>query len=84
MEEKYFEDIPEWSSKLPRFIVQADKVSGRIPVARIDSWKRFADLLEDDFFNQHGLQFVYRGHRRHAPAVSRQPSHHRCRGGPPA
>jgi hypothetical protein len=65
MEESYFSEIPEWSVELPRFIIQADMVSGRIPVTRLESWKSFAELLESDFFDRHGVQFIYRGHRRH-------------------
>lgn len=65
MEESYFSEIPVWGDQSPRFIIQADSVSGRIPVTRLESWKSFADLLEDGFFNQHELQFIYRGHRRH-------------------
>lgn len=63
MEEIYFERIPYWSDS-PRFIVMADEVSGRIPVTRLDDWRDFSNLLEDDFFNKAKTQFVFRGHRR--------------------
>ncbi len=65
MDEKYFEEIPLWSGSSPRLVVMADAISGRIPVTRLDSWKQFSELLEDNFFNPLGTQFIYRGHRRH-------------------
>ena len=43
----------------------ADELSGRIPVTRLESWRDFTNLLESDFFNRHGVQLVFRGHRRH-------------------
>jgi hypothetical protein len=42
----------------------ADKISGRIPVTRLERWHDFSGLLEDPFFNRPGVHFVYRGHRR--------------------
>jgi hypothetical protein len=43
----------------------ADELSGRIPVTRLESWRDFTQLLESLFFNRHGVQLVFRGHRRH-------------------
>lgn len=63
MPEEYFETVPDWTSS-PRFSVMADQISGRIPATRLDHWKQFAELLEDDFFYQSDTQFVFRGHRR--------------------
>jgi FRG domain./Domain of unknown function (DUF3387). len=62
----YFEQIPQWTtdSGTKRFEIMADAVSGRIPVTRLESWRDFTDLLESDFFNRHGVQLVFRGHRR--------------------
>lgn len=62
----YFEKIPLWStsSVTTRFEIMADEISGRIPVTRLESWRNFADLLEDDFFNRVGVQLAFRGHRR--------------------
>ncbi|MDP3858734.1 MAG: FRG domain-containing protein [Stagnimonas sp.] len=61
----YFEKIPLWSAGgTKRFEVVADKLSGRIPVTRLRSWRDFAELLESEFFNRPGVQLVFRGHRR--------------------
>lgn len=62
----YFEQIPQWTAdgSTKRFEIMADAVSGRIPVTRLESWRDFTDLLESDFFNRHGVQLVFRGHRR--------------------
>lgn len=63
----YFEKIPLWNAdgNSKPFEVMADELSGRIPVTRIESWRDFTNLLESDFFNRHGMQLVFRGHRRH-------------------
>lgn len=63
----YFEKIPLWNAEgnSKRFEVMADELSGRIPVTRLESWRDFTNLLESDFFNRHGVQLVFRGHRRH-------------------
>ena len=63
----YFEQIPQWNDggSTKRFEIMADAVSGRIPVTRLESWREFTDLLESDFFNRHGVQLVFRGHRRY-------------------
>lgn len=63
----YFSQIPLWNAdgKTKRFEVMADELSGRIPVTRLESWRDFTQLLESPFFNRHGVQLVFRGHRRH-------------------
>ena len=63
----YFEKIPLWNAdgNSKRFEIMADELSGRIPVTRLESWRDFRNLLESDFFNRHGVQLVFRGHRRH-------------------
>ena len=60
----YFERVPKWSKGGQGFDVLADKVSGRIPVTRVESWHEFANLLEHSFFNRKGVQLAYRGQRR--------------------
>jgi hypothetical protein len=64
MENYDFEKIPLWSNDNPSFEIMVDEVSGRIPVARVEHWKDFAELLESDFFNRPNTQLVFRGHRR--------------------
>ena len=63
----YFEKIPLWNAdgNSRRFEIMADELSGRIPVTRLESWRDFTNLLESDFFNRHGVQLVFCGHRRH-------------------
>ena len=63
----YFAKIPLWNAdgQTKRFEVMADELSGRIPVTRLESWRDFTQLLESAFFNRHGVQLVFRGHRRH-------------------
>ncbi|HAV1656898.1 FRG domain-containing protein [Enterobacter hormaechei] len=64
--DNYWDKIPKWNSDLPQqsFVITADEFSGRIPVTRLDDWHDFTHLLESDFFNQHNVQLVFRGHRR--------------------
>lgn len=63
----YFAKIPLWNAdgQTKRFEVMADELSGRIPVTRLESWRDFTQLLESAFFNRHGVQLVFRGHRRY-------------------
>jgi hypothetical protein len=62
----YFDQVPLWApdSTTKRFEITSDELSGRIPVTRMESWRDFTNLLESDFFNQPGVQLVFRGHRR--------------------
>ncbi|MND38172.1 FRG domain protein [compost metagenome] len=65
----HFEQIPLWQvidrkKGQKCFEVTSDEFSGRIPVARLESWREFTELLESDFFNRPGVQLVFRGHRR--------------------
>lgn len=64
MENYDFEKIPLWSNGKPSFEIMADEVSGRIPITRVEHWKDFAELLDNEFFNRPGTQLVFRGHRR--------------------
>lgn len=76
----YFEKIPLWSSDSTssRFEIIADDISGRIPVTRLESWRDFTNLLEDEFFNRTSVQLAFRGHRRFdwslMPTLGRLPS----------
>lgn len=62
----YFEGVPLWTSDDSKkcFEVKSDEISGRIPVTRLERWQDFSALLEADFFNPPGEQYIYRGHRR--------------------
>lgn len=64
--EGYWGKVPSWNEEQPErsFEILADKVSGRIPVTRIEHWKEFSVLLESPFFNRPDSQLVFRGHRR--------------------
>lgn len=63
----YFAKIPRWDapSAKDRFEVMSDRISGRIPVTRLESWQEFTRLVEDAFFNKAGVHLVFRGHRRY-------------------
>lgn len=63
----YFERIPLWGTDgtTERFRIMVETLGERIPVTRLESWRDFTDLLESDFFNRHGVQLVFRGHRRY-------------------
>lgn len=65
MDSKYWDKVPLWNNEGKRFEVLADQVSGRIPVTKIERWQDFSELLESDFFNTNGVQFIFRGHRRY-------------------
>ena len=65
MNTNYWDNIPLWTQDGKSFEVMADRISGRIPVTKVDSWQEFPELLESDFFNRNGVQFAYRGHRRY-------------------
>lgn len=65
MESKYWNSIPRWQADGKCFEVMADRLSGRIPVTRLERWQDFSDLLESDIFNTNGVQFIFRGHRRY-------------------
>ena len=65
IDNKYWESIPVWKADGKCFEVMADHLSGRIPVTRLERWQDFSELLESDFFNTNGVQFIFRGHRRY-------------------
>lgn len=62
-----FENIPLWNADgtIERFRIMVETLGERIPVTRLESWRDFTGLLESDFFNRHGVQLVFRGHRRY-------------------
>jgi hypothetical protein len=68
---RHFDRVPEW----PNYAVIGDEVSGRVPVARIASWRKLPELFEAPFFNRPRTQLIYRGHRRYdwplTPALGR-------------
>ncbi|MCW8205752.1 FRG domain-containing protein [Verminephrobacter aporrectodeae subsp. tuberculatae] len=57
--------IPLWQSTNTKcFEIVDDIHSGHIPVARLESWQDFSELLEHKFFNRPGVELIFRGHRR--------------------
>ncbi|HAV2137721.1 TPA: FRG domain-containing protein [Serratia marcescens] len=60
----YFDKIPIWGSGEKCFEIMADERSGRIPVTRLESWRDYTELLESPFFNNPGIQLIFRGQRR--------------------
>ena len=77
-EASYWGDIPLWAESnnfKPSFIIKTDKLSGRVPVIRLEHWRDFSSLLESSFFNQTDVQLSFRGHRRYdwemSPTLSR-------------
>lgn len=64
-QDNYFSKIPTWDSESPAFEILSDEISGRIPVVKVDHWRDFSNILESEFFNRSGVQWVFRGHRRH-------------------
>ena len=63
----YWEKIPLWNNDKPEasFEITSDQISGRIPVTRLEHWRDFTPLLENDFFNITSTQLIFRGHRRY-------------------
>lgn len=63
---QYWDKIPLWDAGQPErsFEITSDKLSGRIPVTRLESWREFSQLLESPFFNLPNVELVFRGHRR--------------------
>lgn len=60
-----FSTIPEFNDTPESFDITSDKVSGRIPVTRLEHWRELPDLLSSKFFNQEGVEPIFRGHRRY-------------------
>lgn len=55
-----------WLDAGPNFGLLNDPISGRIPVVKIDSWKRLPDILEEPFFQRKGAEFIFRGQRKYS------------------
>ncbi len=52
--------VPRW----PQFTITGDKISARIPVTKLSSWRELPTALEHDFFNRPKTQLIFRGSRR--------------------
>lgn len=61
----YFEEIPEWKSGEPIFVSKNDEINSRIPLLRVNSWKKFIDLLSTNFFQENISELIFRGQRRY-------------------
>lgn len=61
----YFEEIPEWESGEPIFVSKNDEINSRIPLLRVNSWKKFIDLLSTNFFRENISELIFRGQRRY-------------------
>ncbi|MDP4271047.1 MAG: FRG domain-containing protein, partial [Bacteroidota bacterium] len=61
----YWSNIPDWANDGKCFDFVPDTNSERIPVTKLESWRDFSELLESEFFNRKGSQYIFRGHRRH-------------------
>lgn len=64
MEEKnqlpHPERVPVW----PSFAFFNDKIDGRFPVSRVESWSQFIENLRKEASDPTGAEIIYRGHRR--------------------
>jgi hypothetical protein len=71
----YWDNVPIWTNDGKCFDFLSESLYERIPVTRIECWRDFTELLESEFFNRKGTQFIFRGHRRHdwglAPTLGR-------------
>ncbi len=52
--------VPVW----PDIGITGDKVSARIPVTKLNSWRDLSVALESPFFNRPKTQLIFRGSRR--------------------
>jgi hypothetical protein len=57
-------EVEDW----PTFKITNDKISGRIPVTKIESWEYLPTLLKDPFFNK--KEFIFRGQRKYSWSLS--------------
>jgi hypothetical protein len=62
--EDKWEEIPKWNGDTLSFLSTAKITGERIPALRIESWRDFPQLLEDDFFKDPEVDYIFRGHRR--------------------
>ncbi|MDR9365881.1 MAG: FRG domain-containing protein [Balneolaceae bacterium] len=68
-EEEYKSHIDELSD-WPTFTITNDRVSGRIPITKIESWKNLPQLLDDAFFKNKQNDFIFRGQRKYSWSLS--------------
>ncbi|ACS80787.1 FRG domain-containing protein [Maridesulfovibrio salexigens] len=60
-------EIPVWKPGTEiKFEITADKISGRIPVVRLESWEDFTPFVSTDFFNDSSVEYIFRGQRRYS------------------
>ena len=62
----HLNEVTDW----PEFTITNDPVSGRIPVTKIESWRKLPELLDDPFFKQKENDFVFRGQRKYSWSLS--------------
>jgi hypothetical protein len=72
----HFDKVSAW----PEFTITNDSISGRVPVTKIDSWRMFSTILEEEFFHRRDEKLIYRGHQRYewpiAPSLGRKDPRH--------
>lgn len=61
----YFDEITEWENGEPVFFSKNDEINSRIPLLRVNSWKKFIDLLSTNFFRENMSELIFRGQRRY-------------------
>jgi hypothetical protein len=59
-----FDEIPLFDGTTDSFKLMVDRVSGRIPVTRLEHWRDLQELLDSEYFKRGRNEYVYRGHRR--------------------
>lgn len=73
----YWDKIPQWDDNSPEtsFDILSDRISGRIPVTRIENWRDFEKVFSHKFFNGPSQEMLFRGQRRYdwqlAPSLGR-------------
>ena len=72
-----WDKVPQWNENSPEtsFDILADRISGRIPVTRIENWRDFEKVFSHKFFNGSSQEMLFRGQRRFdwqlAPSLGR-------------
>ncbi|WP_346556737.1 FRG domain-containing protein [Mannheimia haemolytica] len=61
----YFDEIKEWQSGEPIFVSKNDEINSRVPLLRVNGWKKFIDLLSTNFFQENISELIFRGQRRY-------------------
>ncbi|MBJ7409980.1 MAG: FRG domain-containing protein [Phenylobacterium sp.] len=57
----YFQSLPEW----PTLAFGSEEIDGLIPSCRVRYWRRFETALTGKPLDQPGVEWIYRGQRRH-------------------